>query len=239
MSEQILREQLAGWERKSIIRYLYRKWFEVVQGELVIGATLEVGGGIGKFKEQAPNIVTMDICKTPWTDVVGDAQRLPIKSRSLANVVLFDVLHHLPRPNLFFTESERVLQPGGRIVLVEPYLSVFSYPVYRWLHREGASFTCDPFGESPMCSDAPFDSNQAVATMLFFRHKKQFAKAFPSLRVIRRQRLALLAYPLSGGFGGKALFPYAVLRWLSNLESYFSVLAPLCAFRTLVVLEKV
>ena len=238
MSEQILQQQLAAWERKPCLRRLYHGWFETIRAALRTGPTLEVGAGIGKFKEYLPGVITLDISKTPWTDLVGDAQRLPVRAGALANIVLFDVLHHLPRPALFFSEALRVLRPGGRVIVMDPYLSPFSWPVYRWLHQEGADLACDPLGEEKVCSDVPFDSNQAVATLLFFRQPERFARAFPALPIVRRERLAMLAYPLSGGFSGRAWLPDSLLARLADLETRFSVLAPLCAFRTLIVLEK-
>ena len=239
MSDQILQQQLAAWERKPGIRRLYRGWFETIRRELLAGPTIEVGAGIGKFKEQVPDAITMDIGKTPWTDMVGDAQYLPVRNGTLANIVLFDVLHHLPRPALFFGEALRALKSGGRVLIMDPYLSPLSYPVYRWLHQEGADLACDPLGEDKVCSDIPFDSNQAVATILFFRRPDRFACAFKSFRVVRRERLSLLAYPLSGGFSRRAWLSDSFLSRLADFESRLSFLAPFCAFRTFIVLEKI
>jgi len=238
MSERILREQLAAWDRKPCLRRLYGGWFEAMGREMPPGPALEVGAGIGKFKEFAPGVLTLDIEKTPWTDMVGDAQCLPVRDASLSSLVMFDVLHHLPRPVLFFREALRVLRPGGRVIIMDPYISPASYPVYRWLHPENADLDCDPLGEGGVCSDRPFDSNQAVATVLFFRKPERFSQEFPEFSVIRRQRLALLSYPLTGGFGGRALLPDAAIRWLARVESRVPLLAPLLAFRTFVVLEK-
>lgn len=238
MSERILREQLAAWERKPCVRRMYRGWFEAMRREMPPGPALEVGAGIGKFKESVPGVLTLDIERTPWTDMVGDAQRLPVRDGALASIVLFDVLHHLPRPALFFAEALRALRPGGRVLIMDPYVSPASYPVYRWLHPEPVDLGCDPLGEACLCSDRPFDSNQAVATVLFFRQPERFARAFPQLRVVQRRRLAQLSYPLTGGFGGRALLPDAAIAWLERAEACLGLLDPLLAFRTFIILEK-
>lgn len=238
MSERILKEQLRAWDRKPCIRHLYGSWFAMLADELPPGPCLEVGAGIGKFKEHVPRAVTLDIEKTPWTDMVGDAQRLPVGDGALGSIVLFDVLHHIPRPALFFAEAVRALRSGGRVLVMDPYVSPASLPVYKYLHPENADMRCDPLGEAGVCSDTPFDSNQAVATVLFHRDPERFRRAFPELSEVRRERFALLSYPLSGGFGGRALLPDSWIVGLARAERRLGGLAPLLAFRTFVVLER-
>jgi SAM-dependent methyltransferase len=238
VSENILNEQLKAWEKKSCLRFLYKQWFELIISELTSGMTLEVGAGIGQFKEYIQEAITLDIEKTSWSDVTGDAQYLPVKSDCLGNLVLFDVLHHIPSPKQFFTEAMRALKPGGRILIMDPYISPFSYLVYQYFHPEGVDTECDPLGVKQVCSYVPFDSNQAVATILFFKKQDIFKKIFPELKILKSQRLALLAYPLTGGFGGKQLLPDRLIKLISSLETKFKFISPLLAFRTFIVLEK-
>jgi SAM-dependent methyltransferase len=240
MSDAILRAQREAWDRKSGLRALYGRWHAAMRGFLVPGPSLEVGAGIGQLKDALPGLVTLDILPTPWTDVVGDAQELPVRDASLGNLVLFDVLHHLPRPARFFAEACRALRPGGRVVVMDPYVSPLSWPVYRFLHPEGLRLVGDPLGESQaLSSDVPFDSNQGVATVLFWKRAEAFARRFPKLRILHRERLALWSYPLTGGFSGRTLVPESWIPPLAGLERPCAFLAPLLAFRTLVVLEHV
>lgn len=239
MSERILREQLAAWNGKPVLRKLYTDWFRRIKSWLPEGPTLEVGAGIGKLKEFVPGIATLDIEPTPWTDLAGDAQCLPVKDGALAGLVLFDVLHHLPHPVRFFHEAFRALRPGGRVVIMEPYVSALSYPVYRFLHPEKVDTGCNPYdAENELCSDTPFDSNQAVATVMFYRRPERFASQFPGFSIAVRERLALLGYPLTGGFGGRALAPDWLIERIADCEERCAFLAPLMAFRTFIVLEK-
>ncbi|MEW5772555.1 MAG: class I SAM-dependent methyltransferase [Thermodesulfobacteriota bacterium] len=238
MSDAILRAQREAWDRKPGLRALYGRWHAAMRGFLAPGPSLEVGAGIGQLKEALPGLFTLDILPTPWTDMVGDAQELPVRSGSLGNIVLFDVLHHLPRPARFFDEACRALRPGGRILVMDPYVSPLSWPVYRFLHPEGLRPGCDPLDEAcALSTDEPFDSNQGVATALFWRRAGEFARRFPRLKVLRRERLALWSYPLTGGFSGRTLVPESWIVPLADLERPLSFLAPLLAFRTLVVLE--
>ena len=45
----------------------------------------------------------------------------PRSSGSHANIVLLDRLHHLENVRYFFDEALRVLQSGGRVIIMEPY----------------------------------------------------------------------------------------------------------------------
>lgn len=45
----------------------------------------------------------------------------PRSSGSFANIVLFDTPHHLENARYFFDEALRVLQPGGRVIIMDPY----------------------------------------------------------------------------------------------------------------------
>lgn len=66
-------------------------------------------------------------------DVLGDGMQLPFSSESFDNVVILDVLEHLPEPARAILEANRVLRAGGRLIVQVPFL----YP----LHDEPFDFT--------------------------------------------------------------------------------------------------
>jgi SAM-dependent methyltransferase len=235
-----LRVQRAAWERRPLLRGIYTDWFQRVVAQLsqVEGPTVELGCGIGTFKEFCPATVATDVVATPWAEAVVDAQRLPYADSSVANFVLIDVLHHLPRPAHFLAEAERTLRPGGRVVLVDPYCAPISTPLYKVFHFERTNLCVDPFTDEAQSGSDPFDSNQVLTTLIFWRHLEQFRTRHPSLEVVRRDRFALVAYPLSGGFTGRQLVPYRLFGILRRAELLLRPLAPLAAFRCLVALEK-
>ncbi|MBU6480167.1 MAG: methyltransferase domain-containing protein [Nitrospirae bacterium] len=239
MSNEILRQHQAVWQSKPILRLLYTEWYREIVSWLQPGQTLEVGGGTGNLKEFAPSVVCTDIVKLPWLDAVADAQQLPFVSDSLANIVLFDTLHHLENVRYFFDEALRVLQPGGRVIIMDPYISVCSWPVYHFLHPEPVDFRQDPLALSPMQPGRkPFDANQAISTILFERSSRRFHELYPSLKKLQHHRLAFFAYPLSGGFDHSSLLPVFLVRPVLALERVLRLLNRFLAFRVLVVLEK-
>ena len=232
--------QRAAWDGRPLLRAIYAEWFERITQQLsrAEGPTIELGCGIGAYKAFRAETVATDVVATPWTDAVVDAQRLPYPDSSVANLVLIDVLHHLPRPGRFLAEAERALRPGGRVVMVEPYCSPISTPLYRIFHSERTDLRVDPFGEREQSDRDPFESNQALPTLIFWRHLERFRALHPRLEVVRRERFALIAYPLSGGFSGRQLVPHRLLAVLRLAERVSRPLAPLAAFRCLVTLEK-
>lgn len=232
--------QERAWARNDVLRTLYQGWYREIAARLstVSGATVELGSGMGKLREAAPHAVLTDVAETPWIDAVVDAQQLPYDDGSVANLVLVDVLHHVPQPTRFLDEAARVLAPGGRIVLLEPYCSAVSYRLYRAFHHETTELDVDPFAAVSLSSADALDSNQAIPTLLFFRHAAEVARRWPQLATIERRRFALLAYPLSGGWRRPGRLPRAALRPLLGVERILAPLAPLLAFRCLVVVER-
>jgi SAM-dependent methyltransferase len=171
------------------------------------------------------------------------AEALPFEDATVGALVMVDVLHHLPAPRRFFAEAGRVLRPGGRIVMCEPYVSPLSYPVYKMFHQEELALRIDPLaGFDPRSADRPrdpFDSNQAIPTLLFGQRRQLFAETFPSLAVQRVTHLSGLSYPASGGFSRRAFLPRAIWSALHRLEARLpEAIFRVIGFRMLIVIEK-
>jgi SAM-dependent methyltransferase len=237
---EVLHAQLRTWNRRPLLRRLYGSWYAELGRRLsrIPGATIELGSGIGRFKDAFPFVVSTDVVSTPWADAVVDAERLPYTDESLANLVLIDVFHHIARPARFLDEAVRALAPGGRVLILEPYCSLLSTPVYRLLHHECTDLRAPALADDDALASSPLAANQARATVVFFRELDRFRARWPELRIVERRRLALLLYPLSGGFSRRPLVPAALYRPLAALDRLLAPLAPLAAFRCLVVLER-
>jgi len=235
----ILTAQLEAWNAKPALRDVYTAWFREIAAYLCPGISVEIGCGIGRMKTVIPDLHAMDIVKTPWTDMVGDAHRLAVKSNCISNVILFDVLHHLPFPLAFLSEAFRALRPGGRLIIVDPYISPFSGLMYGCFHSEPFSLKQNPFkATAALCTIDPSGANQAIATLLFYRHRRAFRKQFSDVRWIMQKRFAFFAYPATGGFGSESLVPDKLIHLLRKIEPIFKPLSAMLAFRLMVVLEK-
>jgi SAM-dependent methyltransferase len=235
-----LRGQEASWNARPLVRSLYVGWFQQICAALspVDGRSIELGSGIATLPETCPRVEPTDVAPTPWASEVVDAEALPYDDGALANLVLVDVFHHLARPARFFDEAARTLAPGGRIVVLDPYCSAVSTRAFKRFHHERTDLSAAPFDDDASIADEPLASNQARATLAFFRHADELAERWPVFRIVERRRLAVLAYPLSGGFTGRRLVPTVLGRGLARVEGVLGFLAPLLAFRCLVVLER-
>lgn len=228
------------WARKPQLRAVYEDLYRDMRGWLAPGRTLEIGAGSGNLKEYMGDLIATDVVPAPWLDIVTDAHTLPFADASLANIVGFDVVHHLEHPRRFFLEADRVLAPGGRVILVEPAMTPVSEFFYRRFHPEPVDFGVDPLADGP--SDparTPFDSNQAIPTLLWGRDRRRWSEAFPRLLPLRVEPRSFVAYALSGGFRDWSMAPTAVIRAMLRVERrLLPVLGRLAAFRMLVVLER-
>jgi SAM-dependent methyltransferase len=235
-------EHRRAWEANAPLRALYAEWYGRLAAALPpasLGPRVELGSGPGFARAFIPDLELTDLVKAPWHDREVGAEALPYADGSLAALVLFDVLHHVPAPHAFFVEAGRVLKPGGRLVMCEPFIGPLSYPVYKLLHEEPVDLLADPLA----ARDArdPFDSNQAIPTTLFARARGRaaFAAAFPALEVCAVERLAGPSYPASGGFSRGPLLPRSVWGALHALETRLpEPLYRALGFRMLVTLEK-
>ena len=228
------------WNNKPVLREVYTNYFEKIKDSCVNGLTLEIGGGSGNLKDYLGNIISTDIQYASWIDVVGDAQFLPFDNDSIDNIVLLDVLHHIQYPKLFFKEASRVLKSKGRIILLEPGITPVSRFFYSYFHHESVDMNADPLSEGKIKSNRnPYDSNQAIPTLLFGKYKSEFEKIFLSFKFVEKKFFSLLAYPLSGGFKKWSLISKNMVPLILKLEDkLIPLLGKFMGFRLFIIIEK-
>lgn len=151
MSLTHLQEHRRVFAEKAVLEDVYGVWFDrLLKGLKQEAVVLEAGAGPGFFHSRVRRVrpdlhwIALDLIPAPWNDVVADAQVLPFRDDSLDAVVGVDFIHHLSTPLGFFREAARVLRPGGEVRVIEPWISPFSFPIYRFLHQEGATSGLDP-----------------------------------------------------------------------------------------------
>jgi SAM-dependent methyltransferase len=230
------------WERKRSIRLLYRDFHRRLLDCCPEGRILDIGSGTAHIKDSRPDAVSTDILPFPGIDVVADAHRLPFPDECFSGLVMLDVLHHLERPIEFLKEASRVLEPGGRLAMIEPAMTTLARQFYHRFHEEPVDMSADPFAQTAINPDRdPFDANQAIPSLLFATAaaRRRVEAEIPGLRVGTVDWLGLFAYPMSGGFQNWSLIPAALIRPVLAFEAMVpQAVRRQIAFRMIVVVER-
>jgi SAM-dependent methyltransferase len=212
-----IERNLAAWHRKPLLQRIYGSFYErilkLVDSSLP-GRVVEIGSGIGNLRSHLPRALCTDLFPNPWLDFACDGYELPFIKGSLSHLILFDVFHHLQRPNAFLKEARRALVAGGRLILFEPYVSLASRPAYGLFHHEPIAMrrTLDLSEERP--STREYYAAQGNATRLFFRGEN--SGWLKHWNVFYAEAFSSFSYLLSGGYSKPALYPQ---RWLGCWQS--------------------
>jgi len=204
---------------KQPLRRIYEEWYEDLASHVPAGsgAVLELGSGPGFLAERVSGLVTSEVFVCKGLRAALDARALPFRGGSLRAILMTDVFHHVPDAGRFLREASGALRPGGRIVMVEPWVTPWSRFVYGRLHHEpfdpGAEgWTFPPGG--PLSA-----ANGALPWIVFARDRERFARELPALRVVDVAPRLPFRYLLSGGLSVRALLPEAAFGPLARAEA--------------------
>lgn len=193
--------------KKPFLKKIYIRWYNYLLENLQDtpeGKVVEIGSGGGFLKDIYPEVITSDIMPLPTCDMTFAGENMPFEDNSLRAIVMVNVFHHIPNARAFLREAQRVLKPGGKIVMVEPYYSPWSHAIYRRFHHE--PFDISAGWEFP--SKGPLsDSNQGLPYIVFTRDRETFNREFPTFKITAIQPHSPLSYLLSGGVSMKSLLP--------------------------------
>ncbi len=217
-----IERSLAIVSAKKTLQAIYAGWYLEIRGLLdsyagIRGRVLEIGSGSGFLHKYIPGLIRSEIMITRQVDVVSDAQALPFGDASLRGIVMVDVFHHIPDCSLFLSEATRCIKSGGAIVMIEPWLTIFSRFVYRFLHQEPCYLNRSDwslFRGGPMTS-----ANSALPWMVFYRDRRRFENEFKELRISLIRPHTPFSYLLSGGLTYKCLLPYRLFLLLRRIEN--------------------
>lgn len=87
---------------------------------------LDIGAGGSSYHRFFPNRFSFDIDPERKPDLVGDAHQLPFKDAEFKVILCTEVLEHLRDPKIAIAEMQRVLQPGGTLILTTRFI----YPLH-------------------------------------------------------------------------------------------------------------
>ena len=182
------------------------------------GAVLELGSGGGFLSERIPGLITSECALCSGVDSILNAQTLPFKDNSLRGIVMINVLRHLPYSRDFLRESIHCLAIGGRIIMIEPWVTHWSRFIYNRLHYE-------PF--DPGAPEWGFYStghlsgaNSVQPWIIFQRDRRKFVQEFSELRLETIKLMIPFRYLISSDVTSRNLLPgwmHSACRLMENM----------------------
>ena len=235
-----IQENIRCWNSKPLLREIYGSFYREIAKHTrpdIPGLTVEVGSGIGSIKDYLPSCLRTDLFANPWLDRQENAYELSFGNQEVANLILFDVFHHLRYPGTAFEQFARVLAPGGRLIVFEPCLSLLGLLVYGVFHHEPLGLLetlpwSAPPGWSPQADT--YYAAQGNAYRHFFGHRWTSS----DFKLIARARLSCLSYVASGGYRGPQLYPDRAYPLMKKLDRLGDLFPTVFATRLLVALER-
>lgn len=200
-----LRKQIIA--SKPFLKAIYDEWYRTLADELppIDGKVLELGSGGGYCSEFIPDLITSEAFPCATVQMVVDAQRMPFDDGTLRAIVMTNVMHHIPNVREFLKEATRCLRRGGKILMIEPWVTSWSKIVYTRLHHEpfepnSAEWEFPPRG--PLSG-----ANNAMPWIVFERDQTKFEAEFPELSVEKIRPFMPFRYLISGGVTMRNLMP--------------------------------
>ena len=242
LHQEFITKNSEYWHRKPLLKLVYHDFYRLIAthlSNLPASQTVELGSGLGNIKEVIPHCLRTDLFPNPWIDQVENAYRLSFADQSVSDLILTDVFHHLRYPGRALEEFYRVLRKGGRVIMLEPYLSLLGILIYGAIHQEPVGLTQKIEWFSPegwSANDIDYYAAQGNATRIFVGNG--FRAQLTDWRKIEAIRLSALAYAASGGYSGPQLYPKSILLLIKGAEKVLDLFPSLFATRLLVILEK-
>jgi len=226
-------------QKKTFLKKLYidfYKQFLTAAPEPEAKVLVELGSGGGFIKEVIPNVITSDVLELPAVDNIFSVLNMPFEEKSIDAFFMFDVLHHITDPRVFFREASRTLKPAGKIVMIEPANTFWARFVYRNFHHE----RFDTEAKWEMDNTGPLSNgNGAIPWIIFSRDRDVFESEFPLLKVVSMRNHTPLRYLLSGGLTLRQLVPSFTYPAVKAVEYLLSPVNDLLGMFQTIELQKV
>jgi len=142
-----------------------------------------------------------------------------IEDNSLDVITLTNVLHHLRSPIAFLNGAASKLKSGGKVIATEPFFSVLSTVIFKYLHHEPVDFRISEpeLGEvqGPLAS-----ANIALPWLIFFRHREWLERLNDNFDVagLAARPFTALSYMVSGGISRRLPVPQFLYRVLFRAD---------------------
>ncbi len=203
-------------------RELYRDQFKDFSNPAAL-SILEIGSGTSPLKQFLSNVVTSDVLDLSYLDLVFDCHEIDkldaIKDNSLDVITLTNVLHHLKSPIAFLKRAVKKLKSGGKVIATEPFFSVLSTVIFKYLHHEPVDFQISQpeLGEvqGPLAS-----ANIALPWLIFFRRREWLQRLNDNfdLATLSVRPFSALSYMVTGGISHRLPVPGFLYRMLFRVD---------------------
>lgn len=211
-------------------RELYRDQFKDVPDPSRL-SILEVGSGTSPLKQFLSNVITSDVLDLDYLDLVFDCHEIDkldaIKDNSLDVITLTNVLHHLKSPIVFLNAAAAKLKSGGKIIATEPFFSMLSSLIFKYLHHEPVDCHIVEPGlkkvHGPLAS-----ANQALPWLIFFRRHEWLQRLNENYDIgsLSVRPFTALSYMATGGISHSLPIPHFLYRRLFVVDLAISRLFP-------------
>src|SRR5215468_2780974 len=203
-------------------RELYRDQFKDFPNPAVL-LILEVGSGTSPLKQFFSNVVTSDLLKLDYLDLVFDCHEIDkldtIKDNSLDVITVTNVLHHLKSPIAFLNRAASKLKSGGKVIATEPFFSLLSTLIFKYLHHEAVDFRISEPELGHL--DGPLASaNIALPWLIFFRNCEWLQRLNDKfdLTSFSARPFSALSYMVTGGISHRLPVPRFLYRMLFPVD---------------------
>ena len=224
--------------KKKLLLFWSREVYRYIKNNLSGNTvTLEMGSGSSLLWEHIPGLIRSNILFIKENDLVFSAFDMPFKDSSVGNIILINVLHHLQDPVAFFEEAERVLKPGGRVLISDPYISLLSYPIWHYLHPENCDAKNIGFNKAGDINPL-IDANSATATNMFCDQSFSMSGRCGQLNLVAVQLHSKFLYWIAGGYNFPQFIPTFLYPLVKLVEKVLSPFDKWLASFMYVIIEK-
>lgn len=236
---RIQRENSSSPSIRNYLKTLYAR----VENEIKLnGKYLEIGAGAGISKDFLMEyaIERTDFMVSEDTDIRGnvDAHNLPYKNDEFDGVLLFDALHHFVMPLDAMKECLRVTKPGGKVILIEPYVSLFSYPIYKFFHFEKTSWIYRLDSSDGAPSD-PEQGDQGISKAVLKLLKNSKTQHLMGISGWNYSLITPFSFFLTGGATSPLKIPASIIKLALIIENRIpKVVMKFIAARIFIVIGK-
>ncbi|MDP3979921.1 MAG: methyltransferase domain-containing protein [Chlamydiota bacterium] len=229
-------------KKKPLLSKIYSSFYQLIAQSLyrnTNGHIVELGSGIGNIKDVIPECLCTDIFLHAGVDQIENVYQLSFQDESVSNLVLFDVFHHLRYPGTALHEWQRVLTRSGRIIMVEPCLSLLGLLVYGVFHSESLGLNMPIEWFTPLDwrpDEIDYYASQANAYRIFVQ--KKYWDSLMGWRVISVKKMSAISYVASGGYSKPQFYPSMMLPVMKLIDRVCDLFPSVFATRMIIVLEK-